>query len=253
MRAPCETNKSRKMSLPDGAVEFGCGATPGCLHGNYVCTARPESDECETGWAEDKKVPSRGACSRSCHFQKLCHSFQWDSWSGCRLCLGPPATDVHAWKFDGWAEKQALTPGHIVEWHHGWHSSPILSVWTGKIDLISEGYISPRPMGFSESHVLLPSRTPWVTYRFQGNNCLLIPNRQYPGARDGPSIRQWKTWETAPLLLLLLALAMTKIMRWIWQVYLCNVNVFVVDVSFDRFLFRMQSRCIRRCYSGRHQ
>lgn len=228
MQAPGRPGKSRPSSffmhellaLPDDAVEFGCGATPGCQHGNYVCTPRLETEECPWDWAVNANVPSRGACSRSCHFQRLCRGFSWDAWAGCRTCLGTPSSQIHSWTFDGRGTQDgpAAAASHIIEWHHGWHSGAIMSVWTGKIDLVSEGYISPRAMAFSEDHVLLPGSTPWVTYRFKGNNCLLIPSRRTTGLHRAAPMRAWMPWwEMIPMAIFLFVLTIL-LFRWCWQV-----------------------------------
>ena len=164
------------MPSPTGTT-FPCRLVPGCSHdGNYLCTPRRELPIPGKDCRLDAYTASRGACNRLCHFDALCDSFHW-SREGCHFCAAKGLPVRNTWFFSGLSPEPV--PGSIAEWHHGWHSGPIISAWTGKIDLVAENYISPNPMGFEERHILLPG----VTYHFTGHNCFLEPWRVNPGSR----------------------------------------------------------------------
>jgi len=157
------------MSTPHDARLFACSGTPGCQHGDYLCTKREELKTCFIAWDPRADVRSRGACTRSCHFLASCRGYSWTVHHGCRHCMAGESTEKHSWSFGPTPQEAS-----IVEWHHGWFMGPMGAVRAGKIDLISEGYISPDAMGFQEKHVLVPSGVV-VTYAFSGDNCLLTP------------------------------------------------------------------------------
>ena len=144
-------------TLPSEAEVFACRVVPGCLHGHqYACTPRKEVQQCPSDMSVTNIV-SRGACKRLCHFERLCESYAWHVTYGrgvCMLChvTADKKSISTTWTF---GTGKQFADQHIVEWHHGWHTGAIMSAWTGKIDLVSEGYISPRPMGMEENHILL--------------------------------------------------------------------------------------------------
>ena len=149
---------SYKMtSLPSEAEVFACRVVPGCLHGHqYACTPRKEVRQCFKDLSATH-MASRGACKRACHFERLCESYVWHVAYGrgvCTLCHLVDSEEDRSttWKF---STGKQFVDQRIVEWHHGWHTSAIMSAWTGKIDLVLEGYISPRPMALEETHILM--------------------------------------------------------------------------------------------------
>lgn len=147
----------KMTTIPLEAQVFSCQTIPGCHHGRrYACTPRVETAHCDAGEATVANgVKSRGTCKRVCHFEALCAGYSWHVTSGvCTLCYhkGVMGDVTTTWAFEAAKDLRGL---HVVEWHHGWHTGAILSAWTGKIDLVKEGYISPRPMEFEETHILL--------------------------------------------------------------------------------------------------
>ena len=155
---------------------FLCKTMKDCHHdGEYVCTTRPEVETCQ--FAEIGRYPanSRGACKRFCHFDATCGSYAWNKiLETCVFCGSTDDKKTWTWTFSSYD----FASEGIVEWHHGWFHSGMMSVWTGKIDLVLSGYINPSPMRYETSHILLPGAFSDITYTFQGHNCLVLPWKQ---------------------------------------------------------------------------